>query len=154
AARYEAELAKLHADRDSLADAAKRAAEAHRAAVSELETRHAEKLSGLHDAAGREIAEAKAAATAAKRAGDEATARAHAERDAAEKAHAQASAELEAKHERAIALVNGEALKQKSVSDAEHARAIAALQAETEQARNALLAEHARAMRELTSERD
>jgi CheY-like chemotaxis protein len=154
AQRHEQVLAKLHADRDSLADAAKRAAEAHRAALGEAEARNVEKLSQLQDAAGREIAESKASALVAKRAADEAVATARNERDAAEAAHAQSHAEQEAKHERALALANGELVRQKAVSDAEHGRAITAMQAEAEQARAALISEHARVIKELTTERD
>ncbi|HEY1551027.1 MAG TPA: hypothetical protein VGG28_24530 [Kofleriaceae bacterium] len=152
--RHEQELSKLAADREAVADAAKRAAEAHRAALAEAEARHADNLAQLGDSAGREVAEARAAALTAKRSGDDAVARANAEREAADAAHAQARSELEAKHERASALANGEFLKQKSVSDAEHGRAIAAAQADAEQARTVLLAEHGRVVRELGSERD
>ena len=153
-AAHQAEVAKLRADHDQLAEAARRTAETQRAALAEAAAKHDAELSQVTESAGREVAEHKAAAAAAKRAIEDTAARLQAERDAADQAHTQAMAELAAKHERALALSNGEFLKQKSVADAEHAKALAAHKAEAEKARAELAAERDELKRGLSSARD
>ncbi|MEO8840927.1 MAG: response regulator [Kofleriaceae bacterium] len=153
-ANHERELAKAAADREQLADAARRSAETHRSALADAQAQHAAELQQVAESAGREVAEHKAAAAAARRAIDDATARHTAEREEAGKAHAQAIADTEAKVERQLAIANGEFLKQKSVADAEHVRALAARVADAEKVRTDLLAEHGKVIKETTAERD
>jgi CheY-like chemotaxis protein len=151
---HDAELAKLHEDRAQLADAAKRTAEAHRAAIAEAQARFDAELAQVREAAEREATEHKAAAAAARRMAEEAAAQLEHERAAAAEQHASAIAGLEAKHERAIAVANGEHLKHKSIADAEHGRAIAAMTAQHEQALAAAAADAGKALRDLAAERD
>ena len=84
----------------------------------------------------------------------EAAARHQAERDAAQQAHDKALAEQKAQHERALALANGELVKQKAVSDADHNKALAALKDDAEKQRAELAAGHQRAVAELQRERE
>ncbi len=154
AAAHQQELAKLQADREQLTDATKRTADAHRAALAEAQTKFDAEVAQVHDAAGREIAEHKAAVLAAKRAADESIAQIQKDREAADQSHAQSLAELSAKHERALAMANGDFLKQKSVADAEHGKALATQQAEADKARTELEAAHARTAKEIGAERD
>lgn len=142
-AQHEAEQAKLHDEREQLAEGARRAAEAHKAAAAEAAAKHEAELSQVHEAAQREVGEAKAAMLALKRTADEAIGKLHAERAELEKAHAAALAEQKATHERALALANGDFLKQKGLADAEHGKAIAKLEEQ-----------HAAKLAELGSERD
>ncbi|MEO8549005.1 MAG: hypothetical protein ABI678_03510 [Kofleriaceae bacterium] len=153
-AKHEQELAKAASERDQIADAARRAAEAHRTALAEQKLAHDGELQQVASSAGREVAEHKGAAAAARRAAEDAAAKAAAEREEADKAHAQQLADTEAKVERQLAIANGEFLKQKSVADAEHARTVAAMTADHEKTRADLTSEHARVVKELGAERD
>ena len=152
--QHEEDIAKIDADRAALTDAAKHAAEAHRAALADAQAKHEAEVAEIHASANREVSELKAAIAASKRAADEAAAARAAAIDEAAAAHAKATADAEAKHERALALANGDFLKQKSVADAEHARTLAAEKAAAEAARSELEAAHARVQAELGAERD
>ncbi|MFT3692461.1 MAG: hypothetical protein QM831_04920 [Kofleriaceae bacterium] len=152
--KHEAELAKAAQDREALAEAARRAETQHRSALAEAQQTHQAEVQQITESAGREVAEHKAAAVAAKRAADDSVAKLQAEREEADKAHVQQVAEVEAKVERQLAIANGEFLKQKSVADAEHKQAIAAASADAEKQRTDLQAEHSRVLREVSGERD
>ena len=151
---HQQQLAEAQAERARLAEAAQAAAESHRTALAEAQRRHEAELADTRATAEREAAELRAQAAAARRATDEAVARHENERDALQEQHGKELAELEAKHERALALANGDFLKQKSVADAEHAREVAALKAEAQRQAEELEREKAELQRGLSSARD
>ncbi len=153
-AAHQDELRKAHDERVQLVEAAKRAAETHKAALADAQTFHEQELEDLRQNAEREANEHRAQLAAARRAAEEEAARHQAALEASARAHESAVEELEAKHERQLSIANGEFLKQKAVADAEHAKALAAQKSAAEAAREELEAEHARVVRDLTQERD
>lgn len=158
AAQHEAALAELRAkheaDMGSISDGAKRTQETHRAALAEQQQKYEAELAALNESAQREVAESRAQVNAARKAAEDASARATAEREELLQAHASQIAELEAKHERALAVANGEALKAKAIADTEHGKEIAALKAEADRKLRELEEAHARLVSDMTGERD
>lgn len=157
--------ATIEAMQDEQAEQQQRDAESHGQALSQLkaqleaqllEQRHnyEARLRDANETAQREVAEVRVALNAAKKAADDAVARAQAEQEQLQQSHATTISELEAKHERAIAVVNGEALKAKAVADAERAKDIAALKAEHERAIAELTQEKAELQKGLSGARD
>jgi DNA repair exonuclease SbcCD ATPase subunit len=151
---HQEELRKAHDERTQLIEAARRAAETHKAALADSQTFHEQELEDVRQNAEREATEQRAQIAAARRAAEEEAARHQAALEASARAHESAVEELEAKHERQLSIANGDFLRQKAVADAEHSKALAAQQAAADGARRDLEAEHARIVHELTQERD
>jgi hypothetical protein len=150
----EQQLAGAQAEREQIEDAARRAADAHKAALSDARSKHDGEVAHIQETAQREVSDAKSAMLALKKTADEMIGKLQAERSELEKSHAQAAADAEAKHDRALALANGDFLKQKGVADAEHGKQIATLEALHAKVKSDLAAEHARAHGEVSAERD
>jgi CheY-like chemotaxis protein/chromosome segregation ATPase len=153
-AAHDEELRKAHDERTQVVEAAKRAAETHKAALADSETFHEQEIEDLRQSSEREANEHRAQIAAARRAAEEEAARHQAALEASARAHESAVEELEAKHDRQLSIANGDFLKQKAVAEAEHNKTLAAQEAAADSARRDLEAEHARVVHELTQERD
>jgi CheY-like chemotaxis protein len=153
-ARHNEQLEKAQDEHAQTVEAGKRSADAARAAAADARARHEAELAEHNENAARELNEQRAAVAAAKRAADEDAARRQAALEATEAAHEKTVADLEAKHERALAVANGDFLKQKAMSDAAHARTLEELQAAADTARSELEGTHAQQVGELHTERD
>jgi hypothetical protein len=125
-------------EREQLETDAEHAADAHRSAVADQQRRHDAALADAREIAEREANELHATIAVARRAAEDTTTRAAAEREQLEQQHAHALAEQQAKHERAVAIANGDFLKQKAIADAEHTRVVKDITAEKEEVQRGL----------------